>query len=53
VNMEVFTVLPNNGPIKSAICRSFSVFKNIIMPLMTIVCTGWLKLQKLNSNAEN
>jgi len=53
VNLEVFTVLTNDGPIRSAICRSFSAFKNIIMPLMTIVCSGWLKLQKLNSSAEN
>jgi len=53
VNVELFTVLPNDGPIRSAVCRGFSGFKNIIMPLMTIVCTGWLKLQKLNSNAEN
>jgi hypothetical protein len=52
VNVEVFTVLSNDGPVRSAMCRSFSVFKNIIMPLMTIVCTYWLKLQKLNSIAE-
>ena len=44
MNVELFTVLPNDGTISSAICRSFSVFKNIIMLLMIIVCTGWLKL---------
>ena len=53
MNVEVFTVLANDGSIRSAMCRIFSVFKDITIPLMTIVCTGWLKLQKLNSSAEN
>ena len=53
VNVEVFTVLPDDGPKRSAICTSFSGFKNVNMPLMTTVCTGWLKLQKLNSSAAN
>lgn len=53
MNVEVFTVLPDDGPKRSAICSSSGGFKNIIMPLMTTVCTGWLKLQKLNSSAEN
>jgi hypothetical protein len=33
--------------------KVLAFLKNIIIPLMTIVCTGWLELQKMNSNAEN
>ena len=50
--IEMFKIQTNNGPLMHT-NWSFCVFKNIIMHLTTIVCTGWLKLQKLNHNAEN